>query len=141
MSSPIPLNDPNGIVRAWMCNCCQHVGSSGESMFGNADERQVEASRLNAESCCVCRTCKAPNPRADRDSALQCRACEAKRKATLEAAKAEWEKTRKPCAECDGAGYDDDDEDCDSCNGSGWGPMELSLDKLMVIVGESADEE
>lgn len=59
---------------------------------------------------------------------------------SLEAARAEWEKTRKPCDECDGSGYDDQDEACDACSGSGWSPMKVALDTLMTIVGAPGDE-
>lgn len=131
----VPLSDPSGALRAWMCGCCGHVGHGGESMYRNADEHIIKASKARAESCCVCRTCGAPNPRADSVSALHCRACSAKQQAALDAARAEWEKTRKPCDECDGSGYDERDGDCDACSGSGWSPMEITLDQLKTIIG------
>ena len=123
--NPIPLTDPTGALRAWICGCCLHVGHGSEALGRNADESIVASSRARAESCCVCRDCGGPAPRAASMSLLGCAACDAKRNAEIEAREAELAKTHDKCAHCDGSGddwerVDIDCADCLACNGSGW---------------------
>lgn len=120
MSNPVPLTDPSGTVRAWMCGCCLHIGIGSVPIYRDAEADYIEGSMLRASACCVCGECKGPNPRADRDSSLYCRACTAKRDESIRAARADLERTHTQCAACDGDGYDDLDTSCIRCNGTGW---------------------
>lgn len=124
--NPVPLTDPTGTVRAWMCGCCSHIGIGSVPVYRNADDDYLEGSKLRAAACCACGGCGGPNPRTDRISCLRCRACEAKREEAAKAERAEREKTHVPCVACDGDGCDDHGEDCMRCNGYGLIPREES---------------
>lgn len=118
--NPVPLTDPSGVVRAWMCGCCSHVGIGSVPVYQNADDDYIEGGRMRAEWCCVCRECRGPNPRTDCDSSLYCRACSAKRDEAIAAARAALEDTHSSCVACDGDGYDRNDTSCVWCGGAGW---------------------
>lgn len=120
VSSPVPLTDPSGTVRAWMCGCCGHIGVGSVPIYRDADADYIEGSLLRAAACCVCSECKGPNPRTDRDSSLYCRACTAKRDEDIRAAFAERKKTHTWCGACEGDGYDHLDTSCVHCGGAGW---------------------
>lgn len=112
--NPIPLTDPNGVIRAWMCSACESIGEFN----GGTTGWHVEESKLRAESCCVCE-CGAPMKRLD----LECPACALKRRNEIEAARVEKSKTHDPCATCNGTGNYMDRfaiVDCDACAGTGW---------------------
>lgn len=117
--NPVPLTDPSGVVRAWMCGCCGHAGEFPHRYGENADERAIARSRENAEQCCVCMWCKNPAPRAE--CMLECKACQAQAKAKADAERAERMRTHEECSRCDGYGWIDNiDHDCPKCDGSGW---------------------
>lgn len=64
--NPVALRDPSGVVRGWMCGVCLHAQASSEYLGQNADEKLVERWRESAETCCVCRECGGPAPRAEK---------------------------------------------------------------------------
>lgn len=120
MASAIQLVDPNGVVRAWMCGTCFHVGAAGTYLGKNADERIASASKMRAESCCVCASCGKSRPREGRVSFLECAECAEKRRLAEEAERAAKMLTHDQCAECEGDGVGLDYEDCTACGASGW---------------------
>lgn len=124
--NPVPLTDPTGTIRAWMCGCCLHVGIGSVPIYRSADDDYIEGGKLRAAACCVCWDCRGPNPRTDRISCLRCRACEAKREEAAKTERAERERTHVPCVACDGDGLDDNGEDCMRCNGYGLIPREAA---------------
>jgi len=65
--NPIPLTSPSGLVYAYACGLCHHVGGGSELLF-TPDEpgpiaTLVESSLWRATGCCSCRTCGAVKPR------------------------------------------------------------------------------
>lgn len=117
--NPVPLTDPTGTVRAWMCGCCGHAGEFPSRFGKNADAYAIERSRLNAEECCVCRQCDGPAPRVD--CALVCKSCQEKNAAKADDARQEKLKTHRECSKCCGYGWvDHPHDDCPACDGDGW---------------------
>ena len=120
--NPIPLTDPTGALRAWMCGCCLHVGYGSEFGYRDADASIVAQSKLRAESCCICIDCAGPAPRATCSYSRVCKACEAKRRAASGAA---FAASHEKCARCSGSGNNRSASpysgpNCPACNGSGW---------------------
>jgi len=54
----VPLTDPQGTIRGWMCGTCLHPGGHSERLIGLFDERMIESARCDAEACCRCWECK-----------------------------------------------------------------------------------
>jgi|WetSurMetagenome_2_1015567.scaffolds.fasta_scaffold188318_1 hypothetical protein len=54
----IPLTDPTGIVRGWICGTCLHPGGHSERLIGLYSEGMIESARSDADECCRCRQCK-----------------------------------------------------------------------------------
>ncbi len=118
MTAPVPLRDPDGIVRAWMCGACFHVGQAGEYVGQNADEALVEHSRRDAARCCTCWTCgKARDPGERHRGGITCEACSARAQATIDAERAASGESPPvemvECPGCDGSG------ECQQCRGTG----------------------
>lgn len=127
MANAIQLVDPSGVVRAWMCGTCFHVGGGVTALGRNADESIVASSKMRAESCCICSRCGQSRPREGRTSFTECADCTEVRYLEADAERAAKALTHDPCAVCDGSGDDwslvdggDDCVDCLACNGSGW---------------------
>lgn len=121
MAKAMRLVDHDGVTRAWMCGVCFHVGPTGFYVHTNADEKLVGCSEREANSCCVCRTCGAENPREGYGSLIECASCSDRRRieweARCEAEREEKMKTHSECFECDGTG---DRGLCHACDGEGW---------------------
>lgn len=95
---PLPLTDPAGVVRAWACPYCLHVGGGSSYPCRNADAALVEASLQKAEGCCRCPGCRETYPRAERVGfSLWCPDCTARMAA--DEPKGEW----VTCETCDGS--------------------------------------
>lgn len=116
----IPLTDPSGVVRAWMCGICKH---QYPRWVGEMPAHLVEESRDAAEHCCVCweRDCgRIASHHSDAlwmfshycDEHAAIRA--AAKKADDEAFEArQREEGLVRCSECLGVG-------CDGCGDDGW---------------------
>lgn len=104
--NPVPLTDPTGTVRAWMCGRCNCIGEFN----GETSEWHAEESRRSAERCCMCE-CGAIISKI----ALWCRDCARKRQAEIDAQNAEMRKTHYVCPQCNAAR-----DDCSTCDGTGW---------------------
>lgn len=65
--NPIPLTDPSGTVRAYVCGVCNNVRGSGSMLLGAAVDAayaQEDAARSlgRATRCCACDRCGTPIP-------------------------------------------------------------------------------
>lgn len=117
----VPLADPNGTVRAWVCGVCWHVGNGGSMLSQVAGEDWIASSLACAAACCKCRECGRPNPRTNRTSELHCAECKERVDAATRAFIAERDRTHEHCHKCSGEGcLPPDLDDCEACGGSGW---------------------
>jgi hypothetical protein len=66
MSDAVALTSPTGIVYAYACGACHHIGGHGEMLIDHDAEavaRIAETSRVWAERCCKCDGCGLPSRR------------------------------------------------------------------------------
>lgn len=117
--NPVPLKDPSGVVRAWMCGECLHVGGCGEYMGSNADEQIVEGSRIDAEHAASATTAgslhRDPLPKPLMTLCVACGEkwqadCNVRHKAFVEEQRAKGLVEHDACG---GIG-------CDGCDEEGW---------------------
>ena len=72
----LPLRDPDGVIRAWCCGVCFHVGAGSAYLAENADAEIVDRWRERAARCCSCESCSGPAPRSESKYLLNnCDAC------------------------------------------------------------------
>jgi hypothetical protein len=80
VADPIPLTDPSGTVRSYICGTCLRIGSGAEFMGGERlTDEQIEHARKDcrdeATRCCSCRECGTPTTRRV-DWSILCERCE-----------------------------------------------------------------
>jgi len=114
----IPLTDPTGVVRGWICGTCLHPGGHGERLIGLFDEQMVDSAHCDADACCQCRQCK----RAigiEEGRGRTCAQCAAVDRAVSEL-NAMYPSNAGPiCLHCLGSG----EVTCAPCLGSGYEPI------------------
>jgi hypothetical protein len=109
---PVPLTDPSGVVRTWMCGRCFSPAITHDH-GGRAphDAGCVDESEERATECCRCQICKSELP--DTDPHYVCTEC---RSTLAERASAAPYVPRDVCKTCDGNGS------CPNCQGEGFVP-------------------
>jgi len=111
----IPLTDPKGVVRGWICGTCFHTGGNCERLIGRFDRRMVADARRDAEACCRCRKCKRAITLAEGRSRT-CRECAAAERTEMDTQHPP--DARPICVPCLGSG----ETTCVKCLGSGYEP-------------------
>lgn len=120
MSEPIPLTDPAGMVRAYLCGCCGELPVIGQVGGARDPAEQAACALRRAAECCICHQCDGPNPRwATGGTFSECAACTAPKIAAERARRAAFEAVTDPCPACGGAWIL---EGCDTCEDNGRVP-------------------